>query len=177
MKRRACLFLALSPLLWGTACDNGQRAQRIEWQIPLESPQDAHGATAALNATLPEWAAAREGEAELVWLHKPTARVFHLRASSGRPLRWKGWEIRLQGLSPSLQVQNGAFIEAENVDNAAAFVELVRDGRTAWRGWLYAGFPELFGLDDPEWKLWLKDIIIRPAAGKAADMRTRSSAG
>ncbi len=176
MKRRACLVLLLPAVLAGCG-DESRKQSRIEWQIPLETHADAHGADAKLNATLPEWAAERQGEAELVWLHKPTARVWRFRVRTDEPLRWKNWEIRLLGLSPSLQVKGGAFIEAKDVHNAAAFVAVSRDGREVWRGWLYAGFPELFGLDDPEWKLWLKGITIQPAAGEAADKSTRSSAG
>ncbi len=176
MMRRACLFLLLPVALAGCG-DNAGKASHIEWQIPLETHDDAHGAASPLNASLPDWAAARSGEAELVWLHKPTARTWRVRVRTGEPLHWKDWEIRLLGLSPGLQVRGGAFIEAKDVDNAAAFVAVARKGREVWRGWLYAGFPELFGFDDPEWKLWLKGITIRPAAGEAANASTRSSAG
>jgi hypothetical protein len=73
------------------------------------------------------------------------------------------WSIRLLGLASGLRVKDGAFLNDENVDNAAALVEIRRNGKMVYSGWLYEKFPELFGIDDPEWKVWLKGITLRPA--------------
>jgi len=157
------LALAGLVLLLG-GCDEN-RPEQIEWQLPLEAPEDPHGGDQAL--TPPDWAGAVPGEAELVWLQKPTARLFTQTLALNGEADLHGWHVQLLGLASGLRVKNGAFLNDENVDNAAAFVRISRDGRTVYSGWLYASFPELFGLDDPEWKVWLKGIRLRPASTEA----------
>jgi len=64
-------------------------------------------------------------------------------------------------------VKNKAFLNDQNVDNPAALVEIRQDDKLIYRGWLYEKFPELFGMDNSEWKVWLKSITIRPASQEA----------
>ncbi|RLL54019.1 DUF2155 domain-containing protein [Mariprofundus sp. EBB-1] len=144
-----------------TACEQ-QQAEQIEWQLPLAAPEDPHGSKNQVN-TIPDWAVARQGEAEVVWLEKNTTQRFTTKLALGGSSHLKNWDIQLLGLASGLRVQNSAFINDENVDNAAALVELRRDGELIYRGWLYEQFPELFGMDNPEWKVWLKGITLRPA--------------
>jgi len=153
--------LLLGGLLGG--CDSRQQADQIEWQLPLEAPSDPHGTQMESHA-LPEWASQRQGAAEVVWLQKSTTRTFKVKVPMGEQAEVEGWKVQLLGLAEGLRIQSGAFLDDPNVHNAAAFVEISRDGNVAYRGWLYEDFPELFGLDDPEWKVWLKTISVQPAS-------------
>jgi len=152
-----------------SGCDSRQQVDQIEWQLPLEAPSDPHGTQMDAHA-LPEWASQRQGTAEIVWLQKSTTRVFTVKMAMGEQAEVEGWKIRLLGLAEGLRIQSGAFLDDPNVHNAAAFVEISRDGNVAYRGWLYEEFPELFGLDDPEWKVWLKTISVQPASQEANSM-------
>jgi hypothetical protein len=151
------LFLMVLVLLSG--CDN-KPENNIQWQLPLQAPEDVH--VSDLHAVLPAWAAAREGRVDLVFLHKNTARKSVVSVVKGQPATFKGWQVRVLGLAQGLRIKSGAFLDDESVHNAAAFVELLRDDKLMYRGWLYQEFPELFGLDDAGWKIWLKDVSIQP---------------
>jgi len=158
MKQFALIAIALLML---SACEQ-QKPEQIQWQLPLDVPVDPHNSSQ--NVPIPGWAVTRQGEAEFVWLQKTTTRVSHSKLALGGRTTVHGWDIRLLGLASGLRIKNKAFLNDENVDNAAALVEISRDGKTTYRGWLYEKFPELFGLDDPEWKVWLKGITLRPAS-------------
>ncbi len=151
--------LLLMVLVLCSSCDNKQE-NNIQWQLPLQAPEDVHQSD--LHAVLPEWAAAREGHIDLVFLHKNTARKAVVSVVKGQQASFQNWQIRVLGLAQGLRVKSGAFLDDESVHNAAAFVELVRDDKLMYRGWLYQEFPELFGLDDAGWKIWLKDVNIQP---------------
>ena len=157
----ALITLLLCLSLFLTACEQKQ-AEQIQWQLPLAAPEDPHGSRQHIN-TVPEWAVARQGEAEIVWLEKNTTHRFTTKVALGGGSHLKNWDIQLLGLASGLRVKNSTFINDENVDNAAALVELRQDGEVVYRGWLYEQFPELFGMDNPEWKVWLKGITLRPA--------------
>ncbi len=155
---RACLLMLLA--LGG--CDN-QQPEEIHWQMPLETEADPHGVQ--VGAAVPDWAASRQGEAELVWLEKSTTRVQHVSLRTGETASVQGFEVHLLGLAQGLRnTSSGAFLDDQNVDNPAAFVEISRHGKGVYRGWLYAKFPEMFGMDNPQWKVWLKGINLRPAS-------------
>jgi len=155
------LFLCLALAL--TGCGQEQEKDHIQWQLPMTAPTDPHGTQLAQQA-LPEWVAAAEGSASLVFLHKSTARTEVVELVSGGEADYQNWRVKLLGLAQGLQVKSGAFIDAENVHNPAAFVEMAKDGKVVYRGWLYQEFPELFGPDDSEWKVWLKEVKVRPAS-------------
>ena len=155
------LALIAITLLMLSACEQKQ-PDKIQWQLPLQAPDDPHSGNG--DATVPEWASAIQGEAEVVWLQKNTTRRFTTKLVMGGSAMVQNWEIRLLGLASGLRVQNKAFLNDEKVDNPAAFVEVSRNGKTVYRGWLYKKFPELFGMDDPEWKIWLKGITLRPVS-------------
>ena len=153
-------LLLLSAALVSTACE--QQTEQIEWQMPLEAPEDPHGGQQAY-VEIPDWATVRLGEAELAWLNKHTTKTQISRTALGGVSKVGDWDVRLLGLASGLRVKNGAFLNDENVDNPAAFVEISLRGKVKYRGWLYEKFPEMFGMDDPDWKVWLKGISIRPA--------------
>jgi len=153
-------FMAIALLLF-SGCDQ-QKSDQIQWQMPLQASDDPHGSHT--DTAMPEWAAAQQGEAEVVWLQKNTTRTVTTKLVMGGNAMVQDWKIRLLGLASGLRVQNKAFLNDKNVDNPAAFVEVSHDSKVVYRGWLYAKFPELFGMDDPEWKIWLKGITIRPAS-------------
>ncbi|MDQ6967534.1 MAG: DUF2155 domain-containing protein [Mariprofundaceae bacterium] len=142
-----------------SGCDNKQE-NNIQWQLPLQVPKDVH--VSDLHAVLPAWAEAREGHIDLFFLHKDTARKTVVSVVKGQPVEFGIWKIRVLGLAQGLRVKSGSFLDDENVHNAAAFVELLKDDKLMYRGWLYQDFPELFGLDDAGWKIWLKDVNIQP---------------
>ncbi|HXH71573.1 MAG TPA: DUF2155 domain-containing protein [Mariprofundaceae bacterium] len=164
-RNRSAVFLVALLLAASLAgCGNQEKPEeQLQWQIPLEAPADPHG-TQVDEQALPEWATSQHGSASLVWLQKTTTRTFEMKLSMGEEADLQGWKVKLLGLAKGLRIQSGAFLDDPNVDNAAAFVEISRDGKVAYRGWLYADFPEMFGLDDPEWKLWLKTISVQPAS-------------
>ena len=145
-----------------SSCDQ-QKTEQIQWQLPLATPQDPHGASVA--QTLPDWAAAEHGTAAIAMLHTNTAEVFDVSVSEGgQPVESNGFSIRLLGLAQGLRIKSGAFIDDKNVHNPAAFVEISKDGSVIYHGWLYQDFPELFGPDIAEWKIWAKDISIQQSS-------------
>jgi len=157
--RSVVFLLAITALI--TACEQEQ-IEQIQWQLPLEAPEDPHGSRHSVS-TVPDWATARQGEAEVIWLQKSTTRKVSAKMALGGISHVEDWNIRLLGLASGLRVKDRAFLNDENVDNAAALVEIRRNGKPVYRGWLYENFPELFSMDDPEWKVWLKGITFHPA--------------
>ena len=148
-------------LLMVVACEQEQREQ-IQWQLPLEAPEDPHGSKYSVSK-VPDWATTRQGEAEVVWLQKSTTRKVSTQTALGGTSHVEDWTIQLLGLATGLRVKGGAVLNDENVDNAAALVEIRHKGKPMYRGWIYEKFPELFSMDDQEWKVWLKGITLRPA--------------
>jgi len=159
------ISLIISLALLITACEQKQSDQ-IQWQLPLEAPEDPHGAQQN-SASVPEWAVAQQGEAKIVWLQKNTSKILTTTIALGGATRIQKWDIQLLGLASGLRVKNKAFLNDQNVDNPAALVEIRQDNKLIYRGWLYEKFPELFGMDNPEWKVWLKSITLRPASQEA----------
>ena len=157
--RPVLFLLAIIALI--TACEQ-QQPEQIQWQLPFEAPEDPHGSKYSVS-TVPDWATARQGEAEVIWLQKSTTRKVSTKTALGGMSHVEDWDIRLLGLASGLRVKDRAFLNDENVDNAAALVEIRRNGKPMYRGWLYEKFPELFSMDDPEWKVWLKGITLQPA--------------
>jgi len=148
-------------LLMLSACEQKQ-SEQIEWQLPLQAEQDQHGTQ--VHDAVPDWAVTVAGEAELIWLEKSTTKKTSTLVTLGSAAEVEGWDVQLLGLASGLRVENNTFLNDENVHNPAAFVQISRDGKTYYRGWLYEEFPELFGMDNPLWKVWLKGITFRPAS-------------
>jgi len=140
-----------------SACDD-EKATQIDWQLPLAAPDDSHGAQVA--QSLPEWAEQATGSAELVLLQKDKARLFTLGLESGLEVEFQEMHFRLLGLAEGLRMKSGTYIEDKSVHNPAAFVEISRQGRQVYRGWLYQEFPELFGPDMENWKVSLRGVVI-----------------
>jgi len=136
-----------------------QGAEKIEWQLPLSAPSDPHGARIQQN--LPSWAANQMGHASLMLLQKSTARLTPIDLDIGDESETGTIRIRLLGLAKGLRLKAGSYIDDENVHNPAAFVEVSLADKMIYRGWLYQEFPELFGPDMADWKLWLKNISIQ----------------
>ncbi|MDQ6957622.1 MAG: DUF2155 domain-containing protein [Mariprofundaceae bacterium] len=139
-----------------------QKSEQIEWQLPLSAPSDPHGARVQQN--LPDWAADRMGHANLILLQKSTARIIPVDLDVGGKAETGNIHLNLLGLANGLRLQAGSYIDDENVHNPAAFVEVSLAGKIIYRGWLYQEFPELFGPDMADWKLWLKSINIQSPA-------------
>ncbi len=167
------LFISLA--LFMSGCEQ-KKSDQIQWQLPLEAPNDPHG-TQHNSSSVPAWAVAQHGEAEIVWLQKNTSKIFTTAIALGGATRIHGWDIQLLGLASGLRVKNKAFLNDKNIDNPAALVEIRHNDELIYRGWLYEQFPELFGMDNPEWKVWLKSITLRPASQEAAKQGSLSSAG
>ena len=155
-------FMALS--LAGCGPDEAE----IEWQLPLEKGPDPHSGN--IVDPLPKWAMAQHGTAHLIWLEKSTTRRHHITMELGEAAKLAGWDIRLLGLASGLRIYNNTFLNDKNVDNPAAFVEISKGDQGHYRGWLYQEFPELFGMDDPGWKVWLKGITLRPPSNEGDNL-------
>jgi len=147
--------------LFFTACGQ-QKSEQIEWQLPLSAPSDPHGAM--VRQALPDWASVQQGNASLMLLQKSTARIFPLELDMGGESGTMDVHVNLLGLSSGLRLKSGSYIDDENVHNPAAFVEVSLADKVIYRGWLYQEFPELFGPDMADWKLWLKHINIQTPA-------------
>ncbi|MDX8392133.1 MAG: DUF2155 domain-containing protein [Mariprofundaceae bacterium] len=148
-------------MLFLSACGQDE-SQDIDWQLPLAVSNDPHSAT--VNQVLPEWAAAAQGRAEIVLLQKNTALDFTVQLASGMDADFQGMHFRLLGLAAGLRLKTGSYIDDKNVHNPAAFVQISRDDRQIYRGWLYQAFPELFGPDMMNWKLRLSHVEIDAVA-------------
>jgi len=153
---RFVLLVISIPLLLNGCGDD--KTSQIDWQLPLAAPNDPHGVSA--NQMLPQWAELTVGTAELSLLQKDTARLFTIELESGLEVDFQGMHFRLLGLTNGLRMKSGSYIEDENVHNPAAFVEISREDRQVYRGWLYQEFPELFGPDMENWKLSLRGLVI-----------------
>ena len=140
-----------------TACD-GEKPQEIEWQLPMSVPNDPHASDKGTE--LPEWAKSTDGRAELVFLEKSTTRTFTVEIENGSEQTLNEWGIKLQGLATGLRIKDQSFINDETTANPAGFVILTLEGRQVYKGWLYQNFPELFGLDNANWKVWMKGISV-----------------
>ncbi len=147
-----CMFL--------NACD-GEKAREIEWQLPLSVPDDPHASTEGNQ--LPEWATLEKGKSTIIFLQKSTARLFSVELENGSEKKLGNWKIQLQGLAQGLRVKGHAFINDEQVSNPAAFVSLYLNDTLAYKGWLYQNFPELFGMDNSDWKVWIEDVTMPPS--------------
>ncbi len=136
-----------------------QRPKQIKWQLPLSAASGPHGAD--VQQVLPGWAAGRAGHANLVLLQKSTTRLTPVGLDTGSGLGVGNVHIKLLGLASGLRLKAGSYIDDKNVHNPAAFVEVILAKKLVYRGWLYQEFPELFGPDMVDWKLWLKNINIQ----------------
>ena len=145
-------------LLFLTSCDVGTDHQ-IEWQLPIQIPQDPHRLDVAL--TLPEWIRG-DGEATLTLLEKRTARVYEMKLTVGKSLTFKKIKVTLLGVVSGLRTDGEHYVDDYNVDNPAAFITIYEQETLIYKGWLYQNFPELFGPERYGWTLWLKNITVRP---------------
>jgi len=151
-------FVLVFCFLMIAGCEQ-QKSEQIAWQLPLSAPSDPHGA--AVQQNLPTWIANQMGHASLMLLQKSTARLMPVELDMGGEFKLGDVHIKLLGLVNGLRLQSGSYIDDKNVHNPAAFVEVSLAGKMVYRGWLYQEFPELFGPDMTDWKLWLKSINIQ----------------
>jgi len=146
-------------LFFCSSCYKADKHESSLWQLPLQSSNDLHGVNTGEN--VPQWASSEDGRIILTFLHRNTAKVTEVPLNKGDEVGFGHWHVRLLGLAKGLRTQSGNMIDDESVHNPAAFVELSLNGLVAYRGWLYLDFPELFGLDNPHWKVWLNDVTFR----------------
>ncbi len=164
------IIFALAFLALVSGCEVEQ-SKEIEWQLPLSVPDDPHAATTG--NTLPKWATLIEGSASLVFLHKSTTRLSQIELENGNKAKLGDWYIELLGLASGLRVKGHTFINDEAIANPAAFVRLSLVNKVVYEGWLYQEFPELFGMDNLYWKVWVKDITMPPSSQE--DGKNKSS--
>ncbi|MDQ7004190.1 MAG: DUF2155 domain-containing protein [Ghiorsea sp.] len=144
-----------------TSCD-GEKSKEIAWQLPLSVPDDPHAATAGHK--LPDWATKIEGKVKIVFLQKSTTRLFAVEVEKGNTQTSGDWQVMLLGLAEGLRIKGHTLINDENVANPAAYVRLTLSGEKMYEGWLYRDFPELFGMDNLDWKVWLEDVTMPPSS-------------
>ena len=166
-------LLAISLTFTIAACD-GEKAKEIEWQLPLSVPTDPHASNEG--DQLPEWATTVQGHAKIVFLEKTTTRINVVELENGSQGMFKNWTFQLQGLAQGLRVKGHTFINDKNVHNPAGFVTLYDGESLMYKGWLYQDFPELFGMDNSRWKVWIKDVTVPPSS-QEDDTSSLSSAG
>ena len=150
-----------------TACD-GEKAKEIEWQLPLSVPADPHASSKGKQ--LPEWATLVQGNATVVLLEKSTARLFAVTLENGSEAKSNDWTVHLQGLAQGIRIKDHTFINDEQVQNPAGFVTLYYQDTKMYEGWLYQEFPELFGMDNSDWKVWIKDVTMPPSSQEDATL-------
>ncbi len=153
------LLLGLSLVMVLTACEQ-EKSQDIKWQLPLSVPDDPHAAN--VGNTLPDWAKQSVGMAKIVFLQKSTARLSSVALENGKANELGNWRIELLGLAQGLRVKGHTFINDEQVANPAAYVRLSLSNKVMYEGWLYQDFPELFGMDNSDWKVWVEDVTMPP---------------
>jgi len=158
MLAKALLVISMTMVL--TACD-GEKSKEIEWQLPLSVPDDPHASN--VGNELPEWATAIEGKAKIVFLQKSTTSIFAVEVENGHSTKRSNWDVELLGLAQGLRVKGHTFINDTEVDNLAAYVRLSHEGKMMYEGWLYKDFPELFGMDNSDWKVWLENVTMPPS--------------
>ncbi len=151
---------------WLTACGGNDVAQ-IEWMIPMQPSQDQHS-TSSLDGEVPTWAVHRGMAADLMLLHKRQARHWRYHVTEENPLHRDALRIELLGVSQHLRIGPDGYFEDEAIDNPAAYVRILKQGHTVYQGWLYQNFPELFGLDDPDWQVWLRGVQLPTQARSAS---------
>ena len=139
-----------------------EQSKEIEWQLPLSVPDDPHSSTAGNE--LPDWATKIEGKAKVVFLQKSTTRLFAIDVEKGNAQVSGDWQVELLGLAQGLRVKGHTFINDENVANPAAYVRLTLSGEKMYQGWLYQDFPELFSMDNSDWKVWIEDVTMPPSS-------------
>ncbi|MDQ6975260.1 MAG: DUF2155 domain-containing protein [Mariprofundaceae bacterium] len=151
--RTIFLFFALFLL---SSCENDNVTQ-IEWMIPMQPSNDQH-TTSALDKTMPDWAE-KEGMAiDIMLLSKSRAQTWSYHLTKDVSVKHRNLTIELLGVSQYLRVGAAGYIEDQSVNNPAAFVRIFKHEHIVYEGWLYQEFPELFGLEDPEWQVWLKHV-------------------
>jgi len=163
-------WLVLGLAVFLTACD-GEKAKEIEWQLPLSVPVDPHASSKGKQ--LPEWATNIQGKAKIVFLEKATARTFAVELENSSQEESQHWTIQLQGLAQGLRIKDRIFINDAEVSNPAAFVILYRDDALVYEGWLYKDFPELFGMDNSHWKVWVEAVTM-PTSSQEDDKESNN---
>ncbi|MDX8409637.1 MAG: DUF2155 domain-containing protein [Mariprofundales bacterium] len=153
---RIGVVVCLSCLFAG--CEE-QSVQPIQWQLPLNAPEDPHASSS--DEALPEWASLMDGDVHLRLLATGKDRQYNFVMALHGEVALQGMTIRLLGLSSGLRVRAGRAFNDLEVENPAAFLEVKRDDRVVFRGWLYRDFPELFAPDVPGWKFFLDAATVR----------------
>ncbi|MDX8394050.1 MAG: hypothetical protein R8K21_05625 [Mariprofundales bacterium] len=144
----------------------------VAWHpTTVAANNDAHGSDKA--GQLPTWAATTTGIAELTILNKTTARLRTIQIDSYSAVSAVPLQLNVLGLAHGLRISDKGLFDDPLLDNPAAFIEVRYEEKIIYRGWLYRDFPELFGLDNPDWRIWLKTIQF----AAPINTRARSSAG
>ncbi len=142
-------------------CDNDDVTQ-IEWMIPMQPAQDHHS-TSALARQVPTWAVHEGMSADISLLNKHKARRWDYHLTTENPVKRGDMTIELLGVAHGLRVDKDGYREDDDVDNPAAWLRIMKKGHIIHEGWMYQKFPELFGLDDPEWWISVRAVQQAPA--------------
>jgi hypothetical protein len=154
--RRIFLMLLTCTSLMLSACENDNPTQ-IEWMIPMQPSNDKHTNT-SLTQAVPEWAVKEGMAVDVIILSKFRAQRWNYHLGSDTVIHHRGLTVELLGISQHLRIGKQGYIEDAKVNNPAAFIRVLKHDHLIYQGWIYQEFPELFGLEDPEWQIWLKHV-------------------
>lgn len=147
------ILIALSSMII-TGCENKNSTQ-IEWMIPIEPSSDSHTMN-TVNQEVPAWAKKPGMAADIILLSKNRAQTWNFHLTAEKIVHHRDVDIELLGTSQHLRFGKNGYIEDPKVINPAAFIRVFKQQHIIYQGWIYRDFPELFGLEDPEWQVWLK---------------------
>jgi len=152
--RRSFLLLLPFFALFLHGCENDNLTQ-IEWMIPMQPSNDKHTNT-NVNQEPPAWSIKKGMAADIIILSTHRAQRWDYHLDSDSIVHHRDLTIELLGTAQHLRVGKQGYIEDNTVDNPAAFIRVLKQDHPVYQGWIYQEFPELFGLEDPEWQIWLK---------------------
>jgi len=152
--RRIFLMLLTCFTLTLNACEN-DNLTRIEWMIPMQPSNDKHTNT-SLDKEVPTWSIKKGMAVDIIILSKYRAQRWDYHLNSDTIIHHRDLTIELLGTSQHLRVDKQGYLEDSTVNNPAAFIRVLKQDLPVYQGWIYQEFPELFGLEDPEWQIWLK---------------------
>ncbi len=128
----------------------------------MQPSQDDHSSS-TLADQVPAWAVHEGMSVDISLLSKHKARRWDYHLDADTVVKRDDMTIELLGVTHGLRVDKNGYREDDDVDNPAAWLRIMKKGHIIYEGWMYQKFPELFGLDDPEWWISIRAVQQVPA--------------